>query len=458
VKLPSIQVFLSHRYKSPDVNLYFFEVFCKMAEIQFEVDEGVLATCVTRLERMVRSADAFIGVYPYPEANDQAPSVQQKQDASRYFRLELDLALRSRKPALVFYDSRYGPLLECPPSITAHTFNMREILGGGGKPKRELHRRLFKQFVGKVNAFVAYETARESDPPLENRVGLLLPETDGVYTTEDRLTIESALREQGCEILPLPRPPNLNLQFHTELERTDWVVADIGPAATRTGLPAFLHGQFYPTMRLLCSREADASPLETTLFGGIEVGYPKDILRWHDAASLREGIEKRVALIRASVKRISTSAQAEEYFRSAALRKEAAFLSYSGADQDIGAAISAELRKKFQTVFDYRDGRSLATGKPWLDEVFQGLAASAIGIPLLSANYVASENCLHEAREMVSRMDLKKMSVLPVKLRQEELVLPAWANSFQYARYWEYPEVGALVEWLIESYDRGLPR
>jgi hypothetical protein len=55
-------------------------------------------------------------------------------------------------------------------------------------------------------------------------------------------------------------------------------------------------------------------------------------------------------------------------------------------------------------------------------------------------------------------MDLKKMSVLPVKLRQEELVLPAWANSFQYARYWEYPEVGALVEWLIESYDRGLPR
>ena len=38
-------------------NQYFFEVFDDVAEVQFEVDVGRFATCVTRLERMVRNAE-----------------------------------------------------------------------------------------------------------------------------------------------------------------------------------------------------------------------------------------------------------------------------------------------------------------------------------------------------------------------------------------------------------------
>ena len=34
-KLPSIRMFFSHRYKSPEVNLYFFGVFRELAEIHF---------------------------------------------------------------------------------------------------------------------------------------------------------------------------------------------------------------------------------------------------------------------------------------------------------------------------------------------------------------------------------------------------------------------------------------
>jgi hypothetical protein len=453
--LPSIQVFLSHRYKSPEVNLYFWDCFSELAEVQFEVDVGTLATCVTRLERTIRRVDAFVGIYPYPVESERSPTVESRREASRYFRLELDLALRSGKPALVFYDSRYGHLLDPPPSISAHTFDTREILGGGGKPKRDRQRRLFQTFVGEVRAFAAYQTMRQMELPSEDRVGLLLPESSGSYSPEERGTIESTLREQGFEVLALPWPPTLDLPFHSLLQRIDWIVTDIGPAAVNSGIPAFLHGQFFPSMRLLCTRESSVSALESTLFAEMDVGYPKDILRWQDTASLREGLEKRIAVIKSPVKRINTSAEAIDYFRSAALRPEAVFLSYCGANQDVGAAISSELKKRFRTVFDYRDGRSIATGKPWLDEVFQSLAASAIGIPLLSANYIASENCLHETREMISRADLKQMTVLPVKLRQEAFDLPPWVNSTQYARYWEYPTAAALVEWLIQSYDRG---
>ena len=64
----SFKAFLSHRYKSPLENLYFFNLFGEIAEVQFEVDEGLSVVNVTRLERMIRDCDAFIGIYPFPGA------------------------------------------------------------------------------------------------------------------------------------------------------------------------------------------------------------------------------------------------------------------------------------------------------------------------------------------------------------------------------------------------------
>jgi hypothetical protein len=59
------RAFLSHRYKSPEVNEYFFDIFnAAAANPQFSVDRGTIATSVTRLERLIRGADAFIGIYP----------------------------------------------------------------------------------------------------------------------------------------------------------------------------------------------------------------------------------------------------------------------------------------------------------------------------------------------------------------------------------------------------------
>ena len=56
------RAFLSHRYKSPRVNEYFFSLFKDIATPLFQVDEGTKATSVTRLERMVRDSDGFIGL------------------------------------------------------------------------------------------------------------------------------------------------------------------------------------------------------------------------------------------------------------------------------------------------------------------------------------------------------------------------------------------------------------
>ena len=87
---------------------------------------GQLATCVTRLERMIRGCDAFIGIYPFPGDDVGAPPNADLLRESRYFRLELDLAIRSGKPAIVFFDRRYGHLLYSPAITRFYDFDTRE--------------------------------------------------------------------------------------------------------------------------------------------------------------------------------------------------------------------------------------------------------------------------------------------------------------------------------------------
>ena len=105
--LPAFKTFLSHRYASAKVNLYFFDIFRQVGQVQFEVDEGSGTISMTRLARMVRGADAFIGIYPLPVPPDQRVTAEQLRSASQYFRVELELATRARKPMAVFFDERF---------------------------------------------------------------------------------------------------------------------------------------------------------------------------------------------------------------------------------------------------------------------------------------------------------------------------------------------------------------
>ena len=144
----TLKVFLSHRYKSPEVNLYFFEIFHEFADVYFEVDVGQKPICMTRLERMIQNADAFVGIYPFPDPANEFPTREKLLEASRYFRLEQELALRSCKPALVFYDKRYGGLLEGAPPMTTHRFDFND-LAGGAEARRQQHGFYSKAFCAR---------------------------------------------------------------------------------------------------------------------------------------------------------------------------------------------------------------------------------------------------------------------------------------------------------------------
>src|SRR5437016_789081 len=187
--MSAFKVFLSHRYRSSEVNLFFFDLFSdmKIAELQFEVDGWnsekqsleKKATNVTRLERMVRGTHAFLGIYPFPGDLMTSPSREQLITESSYFRLELDLAIRSRKPALICFDERYRNLLPCPADVRACEFDAQEVVAIATSPSAAVFANLFKDFCREIEASIAFESARPRRKR-EPKVGLLLPSSDDV--------------------------------------------------------------------------------------------------------------------------------------------------------------------------------------------------------------------------------------------------------------------------------------
>jgi TIR domain len=450
----SFKAFLSHRYKSPAVNRYFFGIFADTAEVQFEVDEGAFAINVTRLERMIRDCDAFIGIYPFP-GEDAVPERADLLRESQYFRLELDLAIRARKPGVIMYDRRYRQLFRCPPSISALEFDSLEVESPGGSPSRGVFERAFRTFCERVKEWKDYDITGRAAGEQNRGVVLVLPlrarGVDG-YSRSEIDAVKKELDSAGYDdVTELPWPPVLDGETLTLLRHADWAVADVGYSGLASGAVAYLHGSFVPTMRLRRATKGPGgvAPLDF-LYRGVEVGYAEDVVPWSSRRMLEEGLRRRLSSLNYPVRRISTTKGADDYFRSASLRKDAVFLSYSGKDKQVASGLGAALCEKFQNVFDYQDGRSIRPGQPWLQEIFAQLSASAIGIPLISASYLASGNCEHELREMVAKHDSRSMELFPIVL-EDEVGIPPYLQETQYVLNAQFDNPSELVEAILRD-------
>ena len=145
--------------------------------------------------------------------------------------------------------------------------------------------------------------------------------------------------------------------------------------------------------------------------------------------------------------------QALEYFREAAKRNDALFLSYSGQNADEARKISEALNEKFQNVFDYKAReRPIPGGSQWVEEIYKQIAARPLGVILLSPAYLESGHCEHEMVEMIAKQDSGGMKVVPIKL--QDVDAPPALRATQYLRAWDYRDARSLVEALIRDIDR----
>src|SRR5262249_14154958 len=146
--------------------------------VQFRVDIGSRALSTTRLERLIRDADAFIGLYSIPGSVTDMSDVEQLRQSSRYFRLEMDMSIRSRRPAIVVVDNRYHAYFTLLPGVRQSHYAAQEvhsnIVKRSGSPARDGLKHTFKAFCLEVERASSLRTVT---PPASTScvVGLLVP-------------------------------------------------------------------------------------------------------------------------------------------------------------------------------------------------------------------------------------------------------------------------------------------
>ena len=264
-RTPAFKAFLSHRYRSPEINLHFYGICSQVSEIQFEIDEQDAPISMARLERMVRDADAFIGIYPFPASSRTVAARTDLLSASRYFRLELGLAARVDIPILVFLDERYHSVLPLPPSAIWETFDQQEITGRGGIPSEQRHRIVVSDFYREVSANIAYRAAM-SRRRLRTGVGLLLP--PDLYPKAQISDLAQTLEARGYKAIRLPWPLSVDVTSVGVLTALDWLVFDTGDSPEGAVALGWLDGHGIP----MAGRGAKSFGLVRWWFGWSGVG------------------------------------------------------------------------------------------------------------------------------------------------------------------------------------------
>ncbi len=442
------RTFFSHKYTATAINLYFWSILSAEAGFQFGVDEGTKRTSVTRLESMMRESDTIVGVYPFTGASN-TPARAELLKESAYFRLETELAIRSGKPTLLFVDRRYASIFPPMPGLRIHYFDAREIESGTQSPSHEQYVRACAEFCREAAVHKARDLSRRQVDP--SSVLIAIASNTPATRHDQRIVdgIERVLENRGIlnpSVLKFPDPKNL-YQL-AGLDSAAWVVADVGPELFRTGLVGYMHGRFIPMLRMLHDGAgADTLGEHRCLYAGIEKGYDSDLLRWKELSDLEAELDDRVGLLQWPQLLIPDAQAAHRYFTRASLRKEAVFLSYCGRDLSVAEQISGALKSRFQDVFDYKDGRSIRSGRPWLEEIDINLRKASVGVQLLTPAYLESPNCMEEARIMNGLLNDNKIKLLPLKLNDDDVLqAPTWLSDKQYAKLSQIGGIGAIAD------------
>ncbi|GAB7181866.1 hypothetical protein ATKI12_1697 [Kitasatospora sp. Ki12] len=436
-------VFLSHRYRSADVNLFFWRIISEVQEVAFRVDEGTMFTSVTRLERLIRDADGFVGVYPLPGDSQESWDLAELRQEARYFLLELGIAIRAQRPAIVFCDHRYRRLMQSPPSVMVIEYDPQEISDASDSALVARVSRAYRAFVERLS--LAMGIRRKARAHQAGRVGLLLSRE---YQPEVREALEQVLNDTAWEPAPLPWPPRFDPELMTRLRRLDWAILALDdPAAQMTA--GFVLGHGVPLLPMLHERNGpQAETAEEVLFGESEVGHRKAMLRWESEADLVPAFRTHLKVIGQQPRYIRDAGQAAEYFASASRRKEQVFLSYAREDSVVAAEFSTLLRGSFQKVFDYRVQGAIRAGANWMAELSDGLSTSAIGVLLFSSSYWQSKWCTMEAERLYRAHIEGRARLLPVCL--ERTAVPEPFSGLQYRALYQSSAEDIVAELVRE--------
>ena len=411
-KRGNFKVFLSHRYEASEVNLFFWNALRKAATFTFEVDPKKIdnrskPTNVTRLEMIIQRSDAFVGIFSAPKDH----KIDATRQETAYFRLEAELAMRARKPTLLFLDDRYRSVFTLPAHFHGVWYDNREIETGLNAPAIPAILRAIDLFTDELLAAQSYQSILQRGR--RSTVGVV---TGDVSSKE--VAVET-LRNFGLpyEVVDVFAYDSFAA---SDLDKFLFCFVDVGDAWCRLGVPAFLEGLFVPQIRAAnCSKSLARKLVFHKMHSGIDKGYLSDLIYWETLDELREELEWRLKVIQIRGTYVSNNAQAEEYFSEAVLREERVFISAAGSREEFGRDLEIELRRFFRkgNIFFYKSPGAMLGGKEWEQQVFRKLSEVEIGVIILSPDYFEREHCKAEYDRMIERWNggTGDLVLLPVK-------------------------------------------
>ncbi|MFD5567711.1 toll/interleukin-1 receptor domain-containing protein [Streptomyces cadmiisoli] len=392
-----IPTYFSHSYRREDrdVNEFFWRTF-DAHRFGFTVDpqSGPLSTC--HLEMVMRRSACFVAVATLrPE--------QRRYKCSPFIAYEYDLAVRARKPRLVFVEKGV-PAHLFPDSDERLVFDREELdtYEGFGQPIR----RLLLQSQG-------YSSAGDH---LLGEVGLALPDTPAYRQAAPLLT--ETLRKFGYTASRVDLDATDPGRIPFQLDRFDFVVIDVASPRVPRWLYPMMFGRFVPTLNLIHEAAGRGTGRSTPdLVVGESLRDATDsrqpVLWWTDPAKLAVAVERQLERFDLPRQQFRSLEEGIGYIRSTGREEGSIFLSTTGADNELSREVGRALKLQNFTFFHYVYNNTFPKGSKWQDRLEEQLAATQVFVPLLSESYWRSDWCRLELETARRLSDQGQLTIIP---------------------------------------------
>lgn len=422
-KLRTVLAYFSHSYRrtEKDINLFFWELLSRH-NLYFTVDtKGNVnrPMDISYLEWMMQRSACFVAVIP---RRDEPP-----YNCSRYQLFENSLAIRSRKPRLIFVEEGLDETIFGVQPGEVCSFRRRKEWLEEDKDK-------FIGYVERLAQQVHSSTPR--DYSLRKPVALLVDTTQGsAYDNGKLKSIRRTVRQYGYSFRVVkPTDFEHDFLFLHEIERYSILISEIRPPYITPDILGLAHGRCIPTIRICHLQEHETAEIASAamhlshdedkwtdqdhagwplIFSKYQTdNYMEPVIFWKQFEELTEKVSECLQRIAETRVDLLTEQEARDYFLSIGRLPGQVFISNPKAQNDFAYKLKRALYYKAIKWFHYKDKDAIEVGSSsWLSEIIEEIRDSNIFLALYDSNYKASKWCMSELREALDLFHQGKIHI-----------------------------------------------
>jgi CHAT domain/TIR domain len=472
---PKLMTYFSHSYQAQDarINLHFWRMLSRHG-LYFAVDPkseedpappDVAPMDVTYLEWLMEQSACFVAVVPFRK---ERPA----RNCSPYQLFEYRLAVRAKKPRLIFFEK----------DLEASLFDQRDrpVPFSRDRSSMESYRERNEQFAREF----ALRVRGQVDPEPRGRrpIGLVADLSVEPYRKAwpgIKQFVEGSLQRSVTAIDPaVYQSDQLLLQ---QLRDCDVVIAEVRSPYLPPDVYGLIHGHFLPTLRVAylgpgetrqdaalamrlsadrISAAAEGQHGWPVVLGGYQLDERMEpVLFWEDLRFLEDQITARLRRIVDEQREfLNDEGKALHYFIRCGSPRSKVFISNDNGQNDLARHLFVALRSEAIDVYHYKDPER-DPGRPnWKDEVRSQIDACTIFVALMGPGYQKSEWCRWETEVAVERFKAGALELITFQIGNEETPPELWAVDKHVQDLGPgnlKDRVGKVVRRVVESFERG---